>query len=71
MASTPSPGPIAIVHRVTITTALLGAIAFTVWAVAAQSVSAVLGGLAATLVVGLYRRDLRSRLAEKLTPRER
>lgn len=59
------------VHRVTITTALLGALAFTAWAVVQRNPMAVLGGLVASAVVGLYLRNLRTRLDAKLTPRSR
>ena len=69
--SPPGPGSIAIVHRVTIATALLGAIAFTAWAIAQRNLAMVAGGGAATVVVALYLRNLRSRLAAKLTPRPR
>lgn len=57
------------VHRVTITTAFVGALAFTAWAAAQRNLAAVVGGLAATLVVGLYLWNLRARLDAKLTPR--
>jgi hypothetical protein len=59
------------VHRVTITTALVGALAFTAWAATQRNLAAVAGGLAAAVVVGLYLRNLRARLDEKLTPRRR
>jgi hypothetical protein len=54
---------------VTITTALLGALAFTAWAIAAAHVGAAVGGLLATLGIGFYLRNLRARLDAKLTPR--
>lgn len=71
MPPQPGPGPIAIVHRVTIVTALLGAMAFTVWAAVERRLGAGVGGLAATIAVGFYLRGLRGRLDEKLTPRAR
>jgi NhaP-type Na+/H+ or K+/H+ antiporter len=71
VASTKGPGAIAVVHRVTITTAFVGALAFTAWAAAQRNPAAALGGIAAAVVVGLYLRNLRARLDEKLTPRRR
>jgi hypothetical protein len=71
VASQQGPGAIAMVHRVTITTAFVGALAFTAWAAMQGNPAAVVGGLAAALVVGLYLRNLRARLDEKLTPRRR
>lgn len=71
MATSPGPGPIAVVHRVTIVTAFCGAIAFTAWAIAAGHAGAVVGGLAATVGIGIYLRNLRARLDAKLTPRMR
>ena len=68
----------AAVHRITIVTALLGAIAYTAWEVNEWRLGAgpwaavmSLAGLVATGVIALYLRSLRGRLAEKLTPVER
>jgi hypothetical protein len=62
------PGPVAVVHRITIATALLGALAFTVWAAYQPNVPAVVGGLLATVAIGAYLRNLRARLDRKLGP---
>jgi hypothetical protein len=56
------------VHRITIATALAGALAFTVWAVSERRVVAALGGAAASAGIGLYLRNLRARLDRKLSP---
>ncbi len=69
------PGPVAAVHRITIVTALLGALAYLAW-----EVNQVLSGggglavlraviaLAVTVGIAVYLRSLRG-LAAKLTPR--
>ena len=75
MPAAPGPGPLAAVHRITIVTALLGAIAYFAWEVN-QALSgggplAVLRAVIAFVVVigiGVYLRSLRG-LAAKLTPR--
>ena len=59
---------IALVHRITIGTALAGAIAYTVWAVVQPDWLGVLGGVAATAAIGAYMRNLRARLDQKLGP---
>jgi len=63
---------IALFHRITIWTALAGAIAYTVWAVLQPDWPGALGGrhggLAATAVIGAYLRNLRARLDRKLGP---
>jgi hypothetical protein len=71
----PGPGPVAAVHRITIVTALLGAIAYFAWEVnqvlSGDGPLAVLRAVVAFAVVigiGLYLRSLRG-LAAKLTPR--
>lgn len=71
------PGPIAVVHRVTITTALLAAIAFTVYEaidfMEARGVGPLFGtavGAVAVVALAVYLRSLRG-LAAKLTPRTR
>lgn len=70
------PGPLAIVHRVTIGTAFLGALAYLAWevgqAVAGAGAGAVVrAALAAgvTVALGIYFLSLRS-LAARLTPRD-
>lgn len=70
MASSSGPGPVALVHRVTIAVALLGALAYTAWAAIEGRTGGVVAGLAGTGVIALYLRNLRRRLDEKLTPRE-
>ncbi len=69
------PGPIAVVHRLTIATALLASIAFTVYELIdflqTRSSSALLGAIVGLIATGgfiLYLRSLRG-LAAKLTPR--
>jgi len=71
----PGPGPVAAVHRITIVTALLGAIAYFAWEVnqvlSGDGPLAVLRAVVAFVVVigiGVYLRSLRG-LAAKLTPR--
>ena len=59
---------ISLVHRITIGTALAGAIAYTVWALVQPDWLAALGGVAATVAIGAYLRNLRARLARKLGP---
>ena len=59
---------IALFHRITIWTALAGAIAYTVWAVLQPDWPGALGGLAAIAVIGAYLRNLRARLDRKLGP---
>ncbi|HXJ32623.1 MAG TPA: hypothetical protein VMS22_01165 [Candidatus Eisenbacteria bacterium] len=68
MPAQPGPGPVAVVHRITIVTALLGALAYTVWAISQGEVTGIAGGAAATAVTWLYLRNLRSRLDAKLRP---
>jgi hypothetical protein len=75
MAAAPGPGPVAAVHRITIVTALLGALAYLAWEVnqvlSGEGPPAVLRAvvaLAATIGIALYLRSLRG-LAAKLTPR--
>jgi len=76
MASKPGPGPIAPVHRITIWTAFLGALAYLAFEAAQiargaesaswlRAVAAALGVIA----IGAYLRNLGSRLNERLTPR--
>ena len=73
MPDKPGPGPLAPVHRITIGTALAGAVAYLVFEVHQVvagpdgSVLRVLLALAGTLAIGVYLRSLRGRLAAKLT----
>jgi len=57
---------IALVHRITIVTALAGALAFTAWALYQPDLTAAAGGLLAAVVIGAYLRNLRARLDRKL-----
>ena len=74
MAATSGPGPLAPVHRITIATALLGALAYLAFEVhqlvvgTGGSVLRVALALAATVAIAMYLRHLRARLAAKLTP---
>ncbi len=71
----PGPGPVAAAHRLLIVTALLSALAYTVWEFLGYArdgdrlalLRAALA-LAVTVAIGAYFRSLRGRLAEKLTP---
>ena len=70
------PGPVAAVHRIFIVTALVGALAYMVWATAefrrTGAPTAALGaalGLLAIVGLALYLRKLRG-LARRLTPPE-
>ena len=70
------PGPVAIVHRVTVVTALLGALAYAVWELRGAltdggTLAGVRAGIALMVSVGIwmYLRNLRTRLDTKLTPR--
>jgi hypothetical protein len=56
------------VHRVTIATALAGALAFAAWAAFQPNWPATAGGLAAAVLIGAYLRNLRARLDRKLAP---
>ena len=57
---------IALVHRITIATALAGALAFTAWALYQPDFLAATGGVLATLAIAAYLRNLRARLDQKL-----
>jgi uncharacterized membrane protein (DUF2068 family) len=70
------PGPLAPVHRITIWTAFLGALAYLAFEVKqivdgapGASVVRVALALAAALAIAAYLKHLRARLADKLTPR--
>jgi hypothetical protein len=62
------PGPVAVVHRITIATALAGALAYATWAAYQPNMLAMTAGLAAAAVIGAYLRNLRARLDRKLSP---
>lgn len=75
MASS-GPGPVAVVHRITIVVALLGALAYAAWELhGAVTDGDALAGMRAgialivSLGIGVYLRNLRGRLDAKLTPR--
>ena len=74
MAAPTGPGPLAPVHRITIVTAFLGALAYLAFEVHQLavgpdgSVLRVVLALAATVAIAVYLRSLRARLAAKLTP---
>jgi hypothetical protein len=69
-------GPLAPVHRITIATAFLGALAYLAFEVNALlfgsggSVLRVAAALAAVVLIGVYLRNLRARLAARLTPHD-
>jgi len=75
VAAAQGPGPLAPVHRITIITAFLGALAYLAWELNQlirhpDAESLVLAILAAGVAValGFYLRNLRARLEAKLTP---
>jgi hypothetical protein len=75
VAARQGPGPLAPVHRITIVTAFLGALAYLAWEVnqlvqnrdAGSFVLAVLAAGVA-IALGFYLRNLRARLEAKLSP---
>jgi hypothetical protein len=60
------PGPVAVVHRVTIATALAGALAYAAWAASQRRWLEAALGVAAAVGIGAYLRNLRARLDRKL-----
>lgn len=64
----PRPGPVALVHRITIATALAGALAYALWAALQPNWLAAAGGLAVAVLIAAYLRNLRDRLDRKLDP---
>ena len=75
MADPQGPGPLAPVHRITIITALLGALAYLGWELnqvlrTGEALAGLRAILAAAVAVGLgfYLRNLRARLDAKLRP---
>lgn len=69
MSSVTGPGPVAVVHRITIATAFVGALAYTGWAAFQPSPLDVAAGLLAAVLIGAYWRNLRARLDQKLARR--
>lgn len=65
------PGPIALVHRITIGTALAGALAYAVWAAYQPNLLAAAAGVAVAAALGAYLWNARARLARKLTADDR
>jgi hypothetical protein len=75
VATSQNPGPLAPVHRITIVTAFLGAVAYLAWEVnqvveTREPLPVLRALLAAAVVValGYYLRNLRARLDVKLRP---
>ena len=54
-------------HRITIATALAGAVAYAVWAASQRNWLATATGVAGVVVIAVYMRNLRARLDRKLT----
>ena len=54
-------------HRITIATALAGAVAYAVWAASQRNWLATAAGVAGVVVIAVYMRNLRARLDRKLT----
>jgi len=67
VAGSSGPGPVAVVHRITIATALAGAVAYAVWAASQRNWLATAAGVAGVVVIAVYMRNLRARLDRKLT----
>jgi hypothetical protein len=65
------PGPIALVHRITIGTALAGALAYAVWAAYQPNPLAAAVGIVVAAALGAYLWNARDRLARKLTVDDR
>ena len=61
------PGPVAIVHRITIATALVGALAYALWAAYQPNLLAAAVGLGVAVALAVYLWNARARLARKLT----
>lgn len=75
VAASQGPGPLAPVHRITIVTAFLGALAYLAWelnqvAQTGEPLAVLRAVFAAAVTVGLgvYLRNLRARLDAKLSP---
>jgi len=67
VAGSSGPGPVAVVHRITIATALAGAVAYAVWAASQRNWLATAAGVAGVVMIAAYMRNLRARLDRKLT----
>jgi hypothetical protein len=63
----PGPGPVAVVHRITIGTALAGALAYAIWAAYQPNLPAAAMGVAVAVALAVYLWNARARLARKLT----
>jgi hypothetical protein len=77
VATSQGPGPLAAVHRITIITAFLGALAYLVWEInevrttgSAAAVARCVAAAAFVVALGFYLRNLRARLDAKLRPIE-
>jgi hypothetical protein len=77
VATSKGPGPLAAVHRITIITAFLGALAYLVWEInevlttgGAAAVARCVAAAAFVVALGFYLRNLRARLDAKLRPIE-
>jgi hypothetical protein len=75
VAAPQGPGPLAPVHRITIITAFLGALAYLAWELnqlfrTGEALAGLRAALAAavTVALGFYLRNLRARLDAKLRP---
>ena len=75
VAAPQGPGPLAPVHRITIITAFLGALAYLAWELnqlyrTGEATAGLRAALAAavTVALGFYLRNLRARLDAKLRP---
>jgi len=76
MVAAAGPGPLLPVHRITIWTAFLGALAYLAFEVKQivdgapdASIVRVAAALAAVVAIAAYLKHLRARLTDKLTPR--
>jgi hypothetical protein len=67
----PGPGPVAVVHLITIGTAFLGALAYALWAAYQPNLPAAVAGLAVAVGLAAYLWNARARLARKLTAADR
>jgi hypothetical protein len=75
VAASRGPGPLALVHRITIVTAFLGALVYLAWEInevmttgTAAAAARCVAAAAFVLALGLYLRNLRARLDAKLRP---
>jgi hypothetical protein len=70
VSSVTGPGPVAVVHRITIGTAFAGALAYVGWAAFQPSLLDMAAGLLAAVLIAAYWRNLRARLDQKLARRD-